>query len=82
MMIYKFQGIYGTMFVVPMSSNNLDDLINETILKILEEKKLPYSDVYVKVPSLFFQKFLDVSSQKNLKYKDIEFKKQIFLVKY
>ncbi len=81
-MIHKFQGIYGTMLIMPMSSNNLDDLINETILKILEEKKLPYSEVYVKIPSLFFQKFLDMSSQKNLKYKDIEFKKQIFLVKY
>lgn len=81
-MIHKFQGIYGTMFIMPSSSKDLNVMIDEMIQKIKEEKQLPYADVYVKIPSLFFQKFLDVSSLRDLKYKDIEFKNQTFLVKY
>ena len=70
------------MFIMPSSSKDLNVMIDEMIQKIKEEKQLPYADVYVKIPSLFFQKFLDVSSLRDLKYKDIEFKNQTFLVKY
>ena len=81
-MIHKFQGIYGTMFVLQQTDVGLAKELDSLIAKIEEEKKLPFADVYIKVPALVFQKFLDMCDLKNLKYKDIEMKKNIFLVKF
>lgn len=81
-MIHKYQGIYGTMFVLQQSSSTLAKELDELVAKLEEEKTIPFSSVYVKIPALAFQKFLDVCDSKNLKYKDIEMKKNIFLVKF
>jgi hypothetical protein len=49
---------------------------------LLELKKQPFTDVYVKMPSLLFQKFLDKLAENNIKYKEAEFKHQQFLIKF
>ena len=81
-MIHKFEGIYGTMLVLHQTDTSLSKEIEDVVLKIQEEKKFPFNDVYAKIPGIVFQKFLDLCDLKNLKYKDIEIKKNIFLVKF
>jgi len=81
-MIHKFEGIYGTMFVVHQTDASLSKEIQELIPKIQEEKLVPFNDVYVKVPAIMFQKFLDLCDTNRIKYKDVEMKKNIFLVKF
>jgi len=54
------QGIYGVVILVTNSDiKKSEDELNQVVQKLLELKKQPFTDVYVKMPSLLFQKFLD-----------------------
>jgi hypothetical protein len=77
------QGIYGVVILVTNSDiKKSEDELNQVVQKLLELKKQPFTDVYVKMPSLLFQKFLDKLAENNIKYKEAEFKHQQFLIKF
>jgi len=77
------QGIYGVVILVTNSDiKNSEDELNQVVQKITELKKQPFTEVYVKMPSLLFQKFLDKLSSNSMKYKEAEFKHQQFLIKF
>jgi hypothetical protein len=52
------------------------------IEKILKQKKLPFQDVYISLPLVLCQKFLNLSSNKNLNYKGMELKKNTMIIKF
>jgi hypothetical protein len=76
------QGIYGTVISIGLNGSNSEKELVDAIEKIIEFKKQPFTDVYVKISSLLFQKFLDKLALKNMKYKEAEMKKQIFMLKF
>jgi hypothetical protein len=76
------QGIYGTVISIGMNMSNSEKELTDVIEKIIELKKQPFTDIYVKIPSLLFQKFLDKLALNGLKYKESEIKKQIFMLKF
>lgn len=77
------QGIYGTVISLGNTNfKNSDSELNEVIKKIIELKNQPFTEVYVKLPSLMFQKFLDKLSENSMKYKEAELRHQQFLVKF
>ena len=69
------QGIYGTVISIGMNMSNSEKELTDIIEKIIELKKQPFTDIYVKIPSLLFQKFLDKLALNGLKYKESEIKK-------
>jgi hypothetical protein len=81
-MIKRSKDMYGTVLLMQNPASNIDVELKDLIQKIKEEKKLPFNDVYTKIPHTLFQKFLDTIVSNNLKYKDIEFKDKIFLIKF
>jgi hypothetical protein len=81
-MIHKFQNIYGITYVI---NSNLKDYKTEflkLISDITEDKKLPFSDIYIKMPLFMSQKFMDIVWESGLKYKEIETRHDIFMIKF
>jgi hypothetical protein len=81
-MIHKFQNIYGITYVI---NSNLKDYKTEflkLISDITEDKKLPFSDIYIKMPLFMSQKFMDIVWESGLKYKEIETRHDVFMIKF
>ena len=81
-MVHRFQNIYGISYVV---SGNIKDLKNEMqnlVLSLIDDKKLPFTDVYVKMPMFLLQKFMDELRGVGLKQKEMEQRKEFFLIKF
>jgi hypothetical protein len=81
-MIHKFQNIYGTTYVISADLKDYKNQFSDLILKILEDKKLPFNDVYVKMPVFLSQKFMDIVWEGSLKYKEVETRHDKFMVKF
>jgi len=79
-MIKVIQNTYGDMFMI--NSMVPDTILNNLIEKILKQKKLPFQDVYISLPLVLCQKFLNLSSNKNLNYKGMELKKNTMIIKF
>lgn len=81
-MVHRFQNIYGITYTI---SGNIKDLKNEMqnlVLSIIDDKKAPFAEVYVKLPLFLFQKFMDEIRTVDIKYKEMESKKEFFLIKF
>jgi hypothetical protein len=52
------------------------------VLSIIEDKKFPFTDVYVKIPNFLFQKFMEQLRESDMKYIEMEQRKDIFLLKF
>jgi hypothetical protein len=59
---------------------NIDNDINSTVKFIVDKKKLPFENIYAMIPIPIFQKFIDKLNNNGIKYKEISFKYNIFLV--
>lgn len=59
---------------------NIDNDISTTIKFILDKKKLPFENIYAAVPIVLFQKFLDKLNTNGIKYKNVSFKHNLFLI--
>jgi hypothetical protein len=81
-MIHKFQNIYGITYVVLPDLKEYKTEFPKLILQILDDKKLPFADVYVKMPVFMSQKFMEFVWEGNLKYKEIETKHDKFMIKF
>jgi hypothetical protein len=48
----------------------------------MEDKKFPFTTVYVKIPVFLFQKFMAEVRGADLKYEEMETRKDMFLIKF
>lgn len=81
-MVHKFQNIHGISYVVSSESQKNQSDLQDLVTKIIEDKKFPFTDVYVKLPIFLFQKFMEFVRETDLKYKEMEHKKDLFLIKF
>lgn len=81
-MFHRFQNIHGISYTTAGDIRNIPDEIAKLILDIINDKKLPFTDVYVRLPAFLFQKFMDQVRESNLQIKEMESRKNIFLVKF
>lgn len=81
-MVHRFQNIYGISYVVTGTSKDIKSEMQELVLSVMEDKKFPFTTVYVKVPAFLFQKFMQEVRDANLKYLEVETRKEMFLIKF
>jgi hypothetical protein len=81
-MIHRFQNIYGITYVIAGSAKDIKTEMTNLVLSIIEDKKFPFTDVYVKIPTFLFQKFMEELRQSDMKYVEMEQRKDIFLIKF
>lgn len=81
-MIHKYQNIYGISYVIVGNLKNVNEDLKKLMSDIEEDKKIPFSSVYVKMPAFMFQKFMDSVREAALTYKEIENRHGMFLVKF
>jgi hypothetical protein len=81
-MVHRFQNIYGISYVVTGTSKDIKSEMQELVLSVMEDKKFPFTTVYVKIPAFLFQKFMEEARSAELKYDEMETKKDMFLIKF
>lgn len=82
-MVHTIKNSNGTVLRVSgYDNNNIEKCLKELIQKIVEEKKLPYNDVYVNLSPIIFEQFIVLSKNKNLSIKDIGTVKTQIMVKF
>lgn len=81
-MVHRFQNIYGISYTVSENSKDLKADIQEIILGVMEDKKLPFKDIYVRLPMFLFSKFNDELRNVGLAYKEMEARNNIFLIRF
>lgn len=81
-MIHRFQNIYGITYNISGDLKNFKDELQKLILSVLDDKKSPFTDVYVKIPIFLFQRFMDELRNSNICYKEMESRKEFFLIKF
>lgn len=70
------------MLSVQCTIKNSEKVLNLYITEIINLKKKPFENVYVQIPLQWFPKFLNIVTSKNLKYKEVEFKNQVVILKF
>lgn len=81
-MVHRFQNIHGISYVISGNIKDLKSEMQNLVLSIIDDKKLPFTDVYVKLPVFLFHKFMDELRILDIKQKDMEAKKEFFLIKF
>lgn len=81
-MFHRFQNIHGISYTTAGDIKNIPEEIKKLVDDIVNDKKLPFTDVYVRLPAFLFQKFMDQVRESNLQIKEMESRKNIFLVKF
>jgi hypothetical protein len=81
-MIHKFQNIHGITYVIPKNLTNIKEEFEKLILNIFENKKLPFTDIYVKMPVFVSQKFIELVWEKNIKIKESEIRHDTIMIKF
>jgi hypothetical protein len=81
-MVHRFQNIYGISYVVTGTSKDVKSQMQELVLSVMEDKKFPFATVYVRIPAFLFQKFMEEARSAELKYVEMETKKDMFLIKF
>lgn len=78
----QFSNSAGIMLSVQCTIKNSEKVLNLYITEIINLKKKPFENVYVQIPLQWFPKFLNIVTSKNLKYKEVEFKNQVVILKF
>lgn len=81
-MVHRFQNIYGISYTVAGNIKDTKQEIQEIILGVMEDKKFPFAVVYVRLPMFLLSKFMDELREANLKYEEMESRKDSFLIKF
>lgn len=81
-MIHRFQNIYGISYVVIGEIKDIKLELKEMLQKVMEDKKLPFSDVYIKFPIFLMNKIMELSRELGMTHKEIEIKKDMVMVKF
>jgi hypothetical protein len=78
----QFSNSAGTMLSVQCTIENSEKVLNLYITEIINLKKKPFQNVYIQIPLQWFPKFVNIITNKNLKYQEVELKNQVVLVKF
>lgn len=81
-MIHKFQNIHGICYTVPPDLKEYKKELEQLIKNITEDKKLPFTDVYVKMPVFWFQRFVEALKVVDMDFKEAGSRHGIFLIKF
>jgi hypothetical protein len=81
-MVHRFQNIYGISYVVGGNIKDIQSEMQNLVLSVMEDKKFPFTSVYVKIPMFLFQKFMAEVRNSDLKYEEMETRKDMFLIKF
>lgn len=81
-MIHRFQNIYGIGYVFVGADQDIKNKIQELFLKIKEDKKIPFVDVYVRMPIFLLPRFNEEMRMSDMNYKEMEIKKETVLFKF
>lgn len=81
-MVHRFQNIYGISYVVGGNIKDIQSEMQSLVLSVMEDKKFPFTTVYVKIPVFLFQKFMAEVRSADLKYEEMETRKDMFLIKF
>jgi len=81
-MIHKFQNIYGITYIVNPDLKDYKTEFLKLLSQIEQDKKLPFSDVYVKMPVFMTQKFMEIIWESEMKYKEVETRHEKFMIKF
>jgi len=81
-MIHRFQNIYGITYVVLGNIKDIKTEMQKLVLSVMEDKKFPFTTVYVKLPLFLFQKFMDEARNVDMKYQEMENRKDMVLLKF
>jgi hypothetical protein len=81
-MVHRFQNIYGISYVVGGNIKDIQYEMQNLVLSVMEDKKFPFTTVYVKIPVFLFQKFMAEVRSADLKYEEMETRKDMFLIKF
>ena len=81
-MVHRFQNIYGISYTVSGQLKDIKSEMQSLVLSIMDDKKAPFSSVYVRLPLFLLQKFMDEVRDAGLKYEEMEAKKDSFLIKF
>jgi hypothetical protein len=81
-MVHRFQNIYGISYVVGGNIKDIQSEMQNLVLSVMEDKKFPFTTVYVKIPVFLFQKFMAEVRNADLKYEEMETRKDMFLIKF
>lgn len=81
-MTHRFQNIHGISYTISENSKDLKADMQEIILGVIEDKKLPFKDVYVRLPIFLFSKFMDEIRNTGLAYREMEARKNFFLIRF
>lgn len=81
-MIHKFKNIHGTSYTIPAQLKSYKEDFVKLLHDILEDKKYPFSDVYVRMPLFWMDKFMTALSDNDMKYKEIEIRHEKVLIKF
>lgn len=81
-MIHKFQNIHGISYTIPPQLKDYKEEFLKLIQMIIDDKKAPFSDVYVKMPVFWLNKFLEFMNAEGMKYKELQTRHEIVLIKF
>lgn len=81
-MIHKFQNIHGTTYTIPAQLKDFKQDFLKLMNDISEDKKFPFSEVYVRMPVFWLDKFTQIMSGKDMKFKEIEIRREKVLIKF
>lgn len=81
-MIHRFQNIYGISYVVVGEIKDIKSELKEMLQKVMEDKKLPFSDVYIKFPVFLMNRVMEFVRELGMVHKEIEIKKDTVMIKF
>lgn len=81
-MIHKFQNIHGISYTIPPQLKDYKEEFLKLIQMIIDDKKAPFSDVYVRMPVFWLNKFLEHINSEGIKYKELQTRHQMALIKF
>lgn len=81
-MIYKIQNIHGIVYVVSGMNKNFIEEINNVLKQIVEEKKFPFSSIYLKFPVFASNHISSAMENFDIKPKNIMKKKNVIVLEF
>lgn len=81
-MISRFQNIHGVGYSISGRVKDIKQELKNLISGIIEDKKFPFTSVYVTLPLFLFPNFINELKISELKLKELENKKQTIMLKF
>jgi hypothetical protein len=81
-MIHKIQNIHGIVYVVSGMNKNFIEEIKKVFEQIIEEKKLPFSSIYLKFPVFASNQISSAMENFDIKPKNIMKKKNVIVLEF